>query len=326
MEYGVTVSTTQLDEASTISATLGSSEDVHRLLKYLHKQKAAPHNLEFLPLDKNQINWADFKTLRAWLLFKCDNGVAAIRRSGPHNSYTLVLSNNAWLTGSDNVDPDTGIVTTAIERAQKEIDNVVSSRVNINDNVIDMAIERKDEMLKAIRVAVGKIKKVYSARETDKQQNKRQLRTTLATTSKGTITQDVIVRKFKPIVKKTIIQADAELSGVLSIAIKAKGYERASKIINRLKIINKVLSQLENGVEDSNSTDLVRKAVSYAINMTAVREFDISTARLGGWGENVTVDVAADHFREILERASGGDGKILSEVLYYFKRYMMLVK
>ena len=320
----MTVSTTQLDEASTISAKLGGSEDVQRLVKYLHTQKAAPHDLEFFTQDKNQINWAQFKSLRAWLLFKCDKGVAAIRRSGPHNSYTLVLSNDAWLTGPDNTDPDTGVVTTAIERAQKEIDQVVSSRVNISDNVIDTSIERKDEMLKAIRVAVGKIKEVYIAQETDKQQNKQQNRTTSTTTSKGTVTS--IVRKFKPIVKKAITQADAELSGVLSIAIKAKGYERAGKIITRLKAINKALSQLENGVEDSSSTDLVEKAVRYAIGMTAVREYDINTARVGGWGEHVTVDVAADHFREILDRANGGDGKILSEVLYYFKRYMMLVK
>lgn len=318
----MTVSTTQLDEVSSISTTLGKSDDVQRMIRYLHKQKGAPHDLKFMSIAKDELDWGAFKKIRGWLLFKCDKGIAAVQRTSSHGNYNLVMSNDAWVNGPSETDPETGVVTTAIERAREAIDNLVSVAVKVNENLIELEADRKDELLRAIRSGVGKIKEMYVAKVTDAHLDKRTNRALKPAETGGSIA--ALVKKFKPILIKAITQADAELSGVVSIAIKSKSYDRATKIVAKLRSLSKLVSNLESG--SGTGGDIMTDAVRYAVSMTAVREFDIVDARIGGWSERISVEVQPPYFKQILDRAAAGDGKIIAELLYYFKRYMMLVK
>lgn len=318
----MTVSTTQLDEVSSISTTLGKSDDVQRMIRYLHKNKGAPHDLKFMSIAKDELDWGAFKKIRGWLLFKCDKGIAAVQRTSSHGNYNLVMSNDAWVNGPNETDPETGVVTTAIERAREAIDNLVSVAVKVNENLIELEADRKDELLRAIRGGVGKIKEMHIAKVSDAHLDKRTNRALKPAETGGSIA--ALVKKFKPILIKAITQADAELSGVVSIAIKSKSYDRATKIVAKLRSLSKLVSNLESGT--GTGGDIMTDAVRYAVSMTAVREFDITDARIGGWSERISVEVSASNFKQILDRAAAGDGKIIAELLYYFKRYMMLVK
>lgn len=323
----MTVSTTQLDEVSSISTTLGKSDAVQRMIRYLHQNKGAPHDLKFMSIAKDELDWGAFKKIKGWLLFKCDKGIAAVQRTSSHGNYILVMSNDAWVNGPSETDPETGVVTTAIERARDTINAAVSPVTAVyvqvvNDLIEIPTIDRKDALLRAIRAGVGKIKEMYVARVTDAHLAKQTNRALKPAETDGSVS--ALVKKFKPILLRAVTQADAELSGVVSIAIKSKSYDRATKIVAKLRSLSKLVSNLESG--SGTGGDIMSDAVRYAVSMTAVREFDITDARISGWSERINVDVQPRYFKEILDRAAAGDGKIVSELLYYFKRYMMLVK
>lgn len=346
-----TINSQQLSEASALKTLLGSGEEVDALVKYLHQGRMLAHNTEFVkqetPKTKRKkllnIDWAQLKAdnkTNYWLLFKCEQGIATVKIG--NNEYRVIVAKKDW--PEDSVDPETGEVTFGRDKVKDQLGDLVKytslGTTKGNNYVMDVLTANLNDLLDIIERTIGAIKEAYMTTNTAPQKTLQLKRDSRVVNYQDSSPQIINVyglrKKFKPLILRSILQAEAEIGGAIAISIKAKGYKRASALLEKLKALAEEKIKYENNSSRDADHDLIHHALTFAQNMAAAHVYhdEVESVSTVGRGTSFGAQVFSIPSERTLEQSlprrllvdiTNGDAKKLSVLLAYFKRYLMMV-
>lgn len=273
-----------LPEASTAMQAIADHPGGRDLIKYLHREKELPHNVNFREIPK--VRWSDFKGAYygAWVIIQADKGVGAIKsdRDGFYLAHV--------------VDPETGSVKT--KESQR------------GGNILDF-----------LKGHIGKFRKFYTGNVTQKMYGKRAERAGRAySRNEGrTITLEELVQKFRPLWVKAVNAAIADIKGMAVNMIKNDAFEKAKKKLNKIDFLEQALEEIDQG---GVTPIAIQSSVRLAMLMTASHYYPEQTGEItrARWG---IAKYEAENYRgsnQVLDDISKGDMKKLSTVLAFFKQ------
>ena len=261
-----------------------------QVVQFLHKEQGLAHDQKYSPTSK--ISWSDLKGAYrgAWVIVIGSQAVGAIKASGgTTGDYEAVA-----------VDPSTG-----------ELRKLRDGR---GGNILDF-----------LKPMLGKFVSYYVGTNTttvkDKQRKRQELNKEPGATA---VTQDTIVKKFRPLWVKAMNSAIADVKGMAATMIKNDSYDKAEKKINLLRKLQSAIEAIEAGSEDI--PDSIRTAVSSGILMAAAHHYpeqtgEIERSRYGGsYSAN-----NQEGPRQLLADIAAGDTAKLGTILAFFKRSLMAV-
>ncbi len=272
-----------IDEASTSLNLIGSNPGGQEVIKTLHKDMGLAHDIGYRPVDK--ISWSDLKDSYkgAWVIIVGAKGTGAIKAR--NSSYEALAS-----TGGE---------------PQHKADG------------------RGGNILDFLKANIGKLQKFYVARNTDYVQQQQRKRSEYKKGSDGVnVTQETLIKKFRPLWSRAITAAIADVKGHVSNMIKNDSFEKAKKKLNHIETLQRGLESLEAGtLEDS--PDFIRGAVNTAVLMAASHHYPEQTGSISrGYGRDYSAQFHEGP-QQLLKDISAGDQKKLGTVLGFFKRNLI---
>jgi len=274
-----------LTEDSTAIALVGSAKGGKQLVQWLHQNKQLPHDQKFYSFGT--ISWNDLKNTYegAWVLIQGSKGVGAIRAVGSRNyreeSYEAV----------------------AFDSKQGRVVTFQDSKVATINSFL--------------KPNIGTSIKFYVGIDEGEVRQKREKR---MKPSAG-ISQETLVKKFKPLWLKAMTAAEADLKGMIATMVKNNSYNKAKLRINQAERLAEVISKMETGTfEDTPAW--VKEAVGLAIYMTASHYYPEQTGDI-----RIIYGAFRSAFkagpRQLLTDIAAGDQKKLLTVLGFFKRNLI---
>ena len=232
----------------------------------------------------DKISWSEIKDRASWVIIKGTNGIGAIKSGG--SSYDAVAS-----TGG-------------------EVKKASDGR---GGNILDF-----------LKGEIGKLQKFYVARNSNDVRDKRRKRSELnKDRDSPEVTQQTLVKKFKPLWSRAITASIADIKGHIANQIKNDAFEKAKKKLNHIETLQNGLESLEAGSEDI--PGFLNSAINSAVLMAASHYYpdktgNLERSRYGGGG------VAAqfpEGPKQLLQDISSGDTAKLGTVLSFFKRSLI---
>ena len=275
-------------EASTAIATFRSQPGGQAVARALHKELSLPHDLEYKQITK--ISWSELKDASAgsWVLLVGDNGSGAIRYN--NGSYRALAS-----TGNE-------------------------PKMFTND--------RGGNILDFLKQNIGQLRKFYVSFPSNEYQKGFNLKTREreklrrdANAGPMAVSQEDIVKKFKPLWNRALVAAIADIKGMVANMIKNDSFEKAQKKLSRLTEMNKAMDDIEAGNLDT-APELVANAVSLAISMAASHYYPDKTGDISRSYRGYSV-ANREGTRQLLSDISNGDQAKLGAVLAFFKRNLI---
>lgn len=273
-------------EASSSMALIQSNPGGKEVVQKLHKDMKLAHDQNFKPIEK--IQWSDLKgSYRgAWVLIQGTTGTAAIKASGgTTGSYEAVASSGG------------------------EVRVVKDSR---GGNILDF-----------IKGEIGKPQKYYSGSNSTAVSDKQKKRASSQAGSASTaVSNETLVKKFKPLWIKAINAAIADIKGHVSNQIKNDAFEKAKRKLNQIESLQNGIESLEAGSQET--PDFIQRAVNSAVLMAASYHYpdttgNIERSRYGGGVSSQFSEGPAQLLKDISE----GDTKKLGTILTFFKRSLI---
>lgn len=278
----------------TIVSEVSSSMDLiakqpggAEVIRKLHSDLGLAHDQAYSPIDK--ISWSELKDSYrgAWVIIQGSTGVGAIKASGGNTgSYEAVASSG----GEPRVVKD-----------------------GRGGNIIDF-----------LKGEIGKLQKFYVGKNTTTVQDKKKKRAAAQdSTGSGTaVTQETLVKKFKPLWVRAITAAIADVKGHVANMIKNDAFTKAKKKLNHVETMQQGLESIEAGSEDV--PGFIRSAISVAVLMAASYHYpettgNIERSRYGG-GSNSQFSEGP---QQLLKDITNGDTAKLGTVLGFFKRTLI---
>jgi hypothetical protein len=272
-----------INEASTAMNLIAANPGGKEVVQKLHKDMQLAHDLGYKKIDK--IAWSDLKgSYRgAWVIIQGTTGTGAIKANS-NGTYEAVAS--------------TGGETRSVKDGR-------------GGNIIDF-----------LKGEIGKLQKFYTASNTTAVRDKQSKR---ADSQKGldkTVTQDTLMKKFKPLWVRAINAAIADIKGHVANQIKNDAFEKAKRKLNYIETLQNGIEQLEAGSQET--PGFVQQAVNSAVLMTASHYYpettgNIERSRYGGGSSAQFSEGPAQLLKDISE----GDTKKLGTVLSFFKRSLI---
>jgi len=278
---------TFVKEDSSAIGMIGSLAGGKAVAQKLHKDMGLAHNQEFKEVPK--IAWSDLKDMYrgGWVLIKGVKGAGAIRsRSGSYESVA--------------VNPETGTV-----------DTFQDSRGGNN--------------LDFLKSHIGKLVGFYVGRDTGKNAElKRKRSDDKAGSQVGQVTQETLIKKFKPLWLRSMRAAEADVKGMIATMIKNDAYDKAEKKLNIVKSLQRASEAMEMGELDS-TPEWLQRSVSNAILMAASHHYPEETGELqrSGYGRAGLSSQRSEGPQKLLKDISEGDTAKLGTVLGFFKRNLI---
>lgn len=259
------------------------------VIKHLHQAGGLAHDQSYRPAQK--ISWSELKDSYrgAWVIIVGSQAVGAIKASGgTTGSYEAIA-----------VDPTTG-----------ELRKLKDSR---GGNILDFL---KPLLGKFVSYYVGK----NATTVQDKQRKRQELKKEPGATA---VTQDTIIKKFKPLWVKAMTAAIADVKGMASTMIKNDAYDKAEKKINLLRKLQSAIESIEAGSEDI--PDSIRTAVSGGIVMAAAHHYPEQTGEItrSRYGSGSYTPERHEGPQQLLNDIASGDTAKLGTILSFFKRSLM---
>jgi hypothetical protein len=272
-----------INEASTSLSLISGNPGGKQVIQKLHQDMQLAHDIGYKPVDK--ISWSELKDSHrgAWVVIQGAKGTGAIRAR--NGSYEAVAS--------------TGGETRSVSDGR-------------GGNIIDF-----------LKGEIGKLQKFYVAKNTTAVADKKKNR---ADQQKGTsteVTQDTLVKKFKPLWTRAITASIADVKGHISNMIKNDAFEKAKKKLNYIETLQNGLEALEAGNQDT--PGFVHSAINSAVLMAASHHYPETTgnlerSRYGSGGVSAQFNEGP---AQLLKDIAGGDQKKLGTVLSFFKRSLV---
>ena len=231
----------------------------------------------------DKISWSELKDRASWVIIKGSNGIGAIKSSG--SRYDAVAS------------------------AGGEVKKASDSR---GGNVLDF-----------LKGEIGKLQKFYVARNTSAVRDKRSKRSEL-NKDRGSpaVTQDTLVKKFKPLWARAITASIADIKGHIANQIKNDAFEKAKKKLNHIETLQNGLESLEAGSADV--PGFLNTAINSAVLMAASNYYPETTGNIerSRYGGGLSAQFPEGP-KQLLQDISGGDTAKLGTVLAFFKRSLI---
>lgn len=274
-----------VDEASTSISLISGQPGGKEVIQKLHKDMKLAHDQDYRQVDK--ISWSELKDSYrgAWVIIAGAKGTGAIRASGGNTgSYEAVAS-----TGG-------------------ETRSVTDSR---GGNIVDF-----------LKGEIGKLQKFYVGRNTTAVSDKRKTRADRQQGAvAGQVTNDTLVKKFKPLWVRAITVAVADIKGHIANQIKNDAFEKAEKKLSQVRNLQNALDALETG--DTDVPNSVSSALNTAVLMAASHHYPEQTGNITrGYSRGYSSQFSEGPAR-LLKDISAGDQKKLGTVLGFFKRALI---
>lgn len=271
-----------VSEVSTSINLISNSPGGDDVIKKLHQDMGLAHNIDYSQVPK--ISWSDIKgSYRgSWVIIVGSQGTAAIKSQ--NDTYNTVAS-------------DGGEVQT-------------------------MTDSRSDRTMNFIKSIVGKYQKFYVGRNTNYVSDIQKKRAGTKVDTTQTISQDSIIKKFKPLWIKSMEAAVADIKGMAQTMIKNDAYDKAEKKISILKNIEGAIDSVQSGSEDVPTW--IRQAVGSAIHMAASHYYPDQTGEIQRprYGSGYTSE-RSEGPQLLLKDISNGDTAKLGTILSFFKRSLI---
>jgi hypothetical protein len=274
-----------VNEASTTMSLIAGQPGVKEVIQKLHKDMQLAHDIGYKPVDK--ISWSELKDSYkgAWVIIQGTKGTGAIRAR--NSSYEAVAS--------------TGGETRSVSDGR-------------GGNILDF-----------LKGEIGKLNKFYVGKNTSAVPDKQRDRANAQRGAGGVeVTQETLIKKFKPLWARAITTAIADIKGHVANQIKNDAFEKAKKKLNYIEALQNGLEQLEAG--NSDTPGFVKSAINSAVLMAASHHYPETTGNLNSNSRYGGGSVAAQ-FNEgpaqLLKDIAGGDQKKLGTVLSFFKRSLI---
>ncbi len=270
-----------VDEASTSLSLIAGNPGGQDVVKKLHKDMKLAHNQDYRQVDK--ISWSDLKEpyRGAWVIIQGAKGTGAIRARG--GNYEAVAS-----TGG-------------------EVRVVKDSR---GGNVLDF-----------LKGEIGKLQKFYVGRNTASVDDKQKKRQDAKAGTSQEVTQETLMKKFKPLWIRAVTAAIADIKGYIANQIKNDAFNKAEKKLNQVKNLQNALEALEAGSEDIPGS--IKSAVNIAVLMAASHHYPEQTGTISRGYSNSYSAQQAEGTQQLLKDIAAGDQKKLGTVLGFFKRALI---
>lgn len=272
-----------VDEASTSMSLITNHPGGQDVVKKLHKDLKLAHDQGYKQVEK--ISWSDLKGSYqgAWVIIVGAKGTGAIKATG--DSYEALAS-------------DSG-----------EIKSAKDSR---GGNILDF-----------LKANIGKLQKFYVGKGSRVVSDKQKKRADVKAGTSTEVTQDTLIKKFKPLWVRAINAAIADIKGHVANMIKNDAFEKAKKKLNYIESLQNGLESLEAGGTDT--PDFISRAVNAAVLMAASHHYpeqtgNIDRSRWGGGGYSAQFSEGP---AQLLKDISAGDTKKLGTVLGFFKRSLI---
>ena len=272
-------------EASSAMDLIVKHPGGRQVVQNLHQAHNLAHDIAYNPVAG--IKWSDLKDnyRGSWVIIQGTDGTAAIKASGGNTgSYTAVTSSGEA--------PET----------------TTDSR---GGNIIDF-----------IKSQVGKPVKYYVGRNTtavtDKQRKRAEQKKGL---TPGEVSQEALVKKFKPLWAKAITAAIADIKGHVTNQIKNDAFEKAKRKLDQIEALQNGLDAVERGSDDV--PGFISTAVNSAVLMTASHYYPEQTGSITkSYSRNYSSE-RSEGPQLLLKDIAGGDQKKLGTVLSFFKRSLI---
>jgi hypothetical protein len=274
-----------LPEASSSMELIQQHPGGSQVIKKLHTDQKLGHDISYGPVAK--ISWSELKDSYrgAWVLIQGDKGTGAIKASGGNTGDYFAVASSGGETRSMN-----------------------DSR---GGNVLDF-----------LKGEIGGLRKFYVGKNTtavtDKQ-NKRASNKDGA--GPNVVSQDTLIKKFKPLWAKAITVAIADIKGNIANQIKNDAFEKAKRKLEQIEQLQAGLEAIESGTADV--PGFVGTSVNTAILMAASHHYPEQTG-------NITKSYSRNYSSEnpegprlLLKDISAGDTAKLGTILAFFKRTLI---
>jgi hypothetical protein len=244
------------------------------------------HDQSYRPVDK--ISWSELKDSYrgSWVIIIGANGTGAIKSSGGSTgSYDAVASSGG------------------------EARSLTSSR---GGNILDF-----------FKGEIGALKKFYVGQNSSAVRDKRTRRADTNTPPQSAVvTQDTLVKKFKPLWTKAVASAVADIKGMVATMVKNDSFDKAEKKIATLKTLNGALDNMQSA--EAEVPGFIKSAVNIAIMMAASHHYPDETGEItkSRYGGSYTSENSAGPQR-LLTDISAGDTQKLGTILSFFKRSLI---
>ena len=273
-----------VNEASTSMSLIAGQPGGKEVVQALHKDLSLAHDIGYTPVAK--ISWSDLKNMYqgAWVIIQGTKGVGAIKAN--NGNYEAVASSGG------------PVQTTSDGRG---------------GNILDF-----------LKGEIGKLNKFYVGKNTRTVRDKQSKR---ADAQKGTdttaVTQDTLVKKFKPLWSRAITASIADIKGHVANMIKNDAFNKAKKKLEHIERLQNGLEALEAG--DTDTPGFVNSAINSAVLMAAAHYYPDTTGNLerSRWGGNNLQAQYTEGPAQLLKDIGAGDQKKLGTVLSFFKRSLI---
>ena len=271
-----------VNEASTAMNLIANTPGGQEVIQKLHKDMQLAHDLGYRQIDK--ISWSDLKGnyRGAWVIIQGANGTGAIKSKG--DTYEAVASSGG--------EP----------RSMKD---------GRGGNVIDF-----------LKGEIGKLQKFFVASDTDKVRIKKSERAGRQKGLDNEVTQETLMKKFKPLWTKAITAAIADIKGHVANQIKNDAFEKAKKKLNYIESLQNGLEALEGGGTDT--PEFINRSINAAVLMAASHHYPEQTGNIerSRYGGGMSAQFPEGP-KQLLQDISAGDTKKLGTVLNFFKRSLI---
>jgi hypothetical protein len=277
-----------ITEVSSSLAIVQQNPGGDAVIKQLHTKSGLGHDQTYSFVPK--ISWSDLKDSYkgAWVIIIGSTGTGAIKATGgTTGSYEALASNG-------------GEVTTATD-----------SR---GGNILDF-----------LKSNIGTLKQYYVGKNTSKVADVKRTRAGQQANVGGkAVTQETLVKKFKPLWAKAINQAIPDIKGMAITMIKNDAFEKAEKKLALARSLESAAYSIEAGEDDI--PNIIKSAVGAAITMSASHYYPDKTgeitrsSRYGGGG---ATPANYEGTTQLLADITAGDTQKLGTILAFFKRNLI---
>ena len=271
-----------VNEASTAMNLIANTPGGKEVVQKLHRDMQLAHDLGYRQIDK--ISWSELKGnyRGAWVIIQGANGTGAIKSRG--DTYEAVASSGG------------------------ETRSMTDSR---GGNVIDF-----------LKGEIGKLQKFFVASNTDKVRTKQKERAGAKKGLDTEVTQETLMKKFKPLWVKAINAAIADVKGHVANQIKNDAFEKARHKLDYIQTLQNAIDSLEAGSSETPAS--VQRSINSAVLMAAAYHYPETTGNIersrygGGLAAQFSEGPA-----QLLKDISQGDTKKLGTILTFFKRSLI---
>jgi len=270
-----------VNEASTSLNLISGNPGGEAVIIKLHKSMDLAHDQDYRQVDK--ISWSDLKDSHrgAWVIIQGSKGTGAIRARS--GSYEALASSG------------------------EEVQTANDSR---GGNIIDF-----------LKGEIGKLQKFYVGKNTSAVTDKKRKRADQQKGKDSEVTQETLMRKFKPLWVRAVTAAIADVKGHIANQIKNDAFNKAEKKLSQVKNLQNALESLEAGAEDVPGS--IRSAINIAVLMAASHHYPEQTGTISRAYSSGYSAQRSEGAQQLLKDIAGGDQKKLGTVLGFFKRALI---